>query len=146
QRAPHRHHSLVRRDHSLILPGDTAHNITLPTFIMTWPTRHASMTSEQPATPPARGARVPVIPAAPVVGDRPWSSGDLFAVDLEGSGRQDPGGEAILEIALVPIRDGLPDPRDAFTTLINPGRPTRRGQWTFPRPDRSGPLHGTLAG
>jgi DNA polymerase III epsilon subunit-like protein len=61
-----------------------------------------------------------------------WTSGDLVAVDLEGSGPQDPAGEAILEIALVPIRAGLPEVTAAYSTVINPERPIRRGPWTSP--------------
>jgi DNA polymerase-3 subunit epsilon len=61
-----------------------------------------------------------------------WTDADLIALDLEGSGPQDPDGEAILEIALVPIRQGRPDVDAAFSTLINPGRRIRRGPWISP--------------
>ncbi|WP_037306903.1 3'-5' exonuclease [Amycolatopsis orientalis] len=62
----------------------------------------------------------------------PWTQATLVAIDIEGSGPQDPAGEAILEIALIPIRDGEPDTAHAFTTLINPGRKITRGPWTSP--------------
>lgn len=61
-----------------------------------------------------------------------WTEADLVAIDLEGSGPQDPAGEAILEIALVPMRAGRPLPDAAFATLINPGRRIRRGPWISP--------------
>lgn len=61
-----------------------------------------------------------------------WGSANLVAVDLEGSGPQDPHGESILEIALVPIRAGTPDLDRAYTTLINPERRIRRGPWISP--------------
>ncbi|WP_406639184.1 3'-5' exonuclease [Amycolatopsis sp. WGS_07] len=64
--------------------------------------------------------------------DAPWTTADLVAIDLEGSGPQDPAGEAILEIALVPIRSGAPDIDNAYTTVINPERPIRRGPWISP--------------
>ncbi len=58
----------------------------------------------------------------------PWTTAPLVALDLEGSGAQDHDGEAILEIAVVPITAGQPDTSAAYTTLINPGRiiPRRR--------------------
>ncbi|MFD8497704.1 PolC-type DNA polymerase III [Amycolatopsis sp. NPDC059657] len=62
----------------------------------------------------------------------PWTDADLVAIDLEGSGPQDPAGEAILEIALVPIRDGAPALDLAYSTLINPQRKITRGPWTSP--------------
>ena len=62
----------------------------------------------------------------------PWTEADLVAIDLEGSGPQDPAGEAILEIALVPIRHGAPDIDRAFSSLINPERKITRGPWTSP--------------
>ncbi|MFB9686085.1 PolC-type DNA polymerase III [Amycolatopsis plumensis] len=62
----------------------------------------------------------------------PWTEVDLLAIDLEGSGPQDPAGEAILEIALVPIRHGAPDLDRAFSSLINPERKITRGLWTSP--------------
>lgn len=61
-----------------------------------------------------------------------WRDADLVALDLEGSGPQDPTGEAILEIAIVPIRQGRPATDAAFSTLINPGRKIRRGPWISP--------------
>lgn len=61
-----------------------------------------------------------------------WRDVDLVALDLEGSGPQDPAGEAILEIAIVPVRRGEPVADAAFSTLINPGRKIRRGPWISP--------------
>ncbi|WP_199191737.1 3'-5' exonuclease [Amycolatopsis sp. CA-126428] len=61
-----------------------------------------------------------------------WTEANLVAVDLEGSGPQDPTGEAILEIALVPIRHGVPDIDRAFNSLINPQRKITRGPWISP--------------
>lgn len=61
-----------------------------------------------------------------------WRSADLVALDLEGTGPQDPGGEAILEIALVPMTQGHPDADAAFTTLLNPGRHIQRRPWISP--------------
>ena len=37
-----------------------------------------------------------------------WMDAPLVALDLEGSGARDRDDEAILEIAIVPIRDGQP--------------------------------------
>ncbi|WP_329072650.1 3'-5' exonuclease [Amycolatopsis sp. NBC_01480] len=62
----------------------------------------------------------------------PWTDAHLVAIDVEGSGPQDPAGEALLEIALVPIRRGAPDVDKAFSTLINPQRTITRGPWTSP--------------
>jgi len=39
-----------------------------------------------------------------------WRDADPLALDLKGSGPQDGDDEAILEIALVPLRDGQPNP------------------------------------
>ncbi|KAA9157948.1 3'-5' exonuclease [Amycolatopsis acidicola] len=86
-------------------------------------TKPGSMTTNHPA--PANGALVPDHTA-------PWTDAHLVAIDLEGSGPKDPAGEAILEIALVPLRNGTPDLESAFTTLINPGRAITRGPWTSP--------------
>lgn len=61
-----------------------------------------------------------------------WRDADLIALDLEGSGPQDGENEAILEIAVVPLRDGQPDASGAFDSLINPGRRIRRGPWISP--------------
>jgi DNA polymerase III subunit epsilon len=61
-----------------------------------------------------------------------WTQAPLVAVDLEGSGAQDRDDEAILEIALVPIAAGRPSLPDAYTTLINPGRPIPRRPWISP--------------
>jgi DNA polymerase III epsilon subunit-like protein len=57
---------------------------------------------------------------------------DLVAIDLEGSGAQDRDGEAILEIALVPIIDWEPDMASAYCTLINPQRPIPQRPWISP--------------
>ncbi|MBE8523061.1 3'-5' exonuclease [Amycolatopsis sp. H6(2020)] len=62
----------------------------------------------------------------------PWSDAHLVAIDLEGSGSQDTVGEAILEIALVPIRGGAPDIDRAYSTLINPKRKITRVPWLSP--------------
>lgn len=61
--------------------------------------------------------------------DAPWYTANLAAIDLEGSGAQDREHEAILEIAVVPIHGGQPDLSDAYTTLVNPGRPIPRRPW-----------------
>jgi DNA polymerase III subunit epsilon len=61
-----------------------------------------------------------------------WQEAALAALDLEGSGAQDHDGEAILEIAIVPIIGGQPCPADSYTTLINPGRPIPRRPWISP--------------
>lgn len=61
-----------------------------------------------------------------------WRDADLVALDLEGSGPHDGENEAILEIAVVPLRDGQPDASGAFDSLINPGRRIRRGPWISP--------------
>lgn len=55
-----------------------------------------------------------------------------MALDLEGTGAQDRENEAILEIAAVPLADGLPDMHHAYETLINPGRPVPRRPWISP--------------
>lgn len=62
----------------------------------------------------------------------PWYEAPLVALDLEGSGAQDREHEAILEIATVPIRNGRPDPADAYCTLVNPGRPIPARPWISP--------------
>ncbi len=61
-----------------------------------------------------------------------WTRAPLVAVDLEGTGAQDREGEAILEIALVPIAGGRPSPSGAYTSLVNPGRPVPRRPWISP--------------
>ena len=61
-----------------------------------------------------------------------WKDAPLVALDLEGSGAQEQDGEAILEIAIVPITRGLPSPPGSYTTLINPGRPVPRRPWISP--------------
>ena len=75
-----------------------------------------------------------------------WTDANLVAIDLEGSGPQDPDGEAILEIALVPIHDGHPDLTRAFTTLINPQRRITRHPWTSTRHHQHRPPTGAHAG
>ena len=57
---------------------------------------------------------------------------ELVALDLEGSGAQDHDQEAILEIALIPLRDRQPDMSDAYSTLIKPGRPIPQRPWISP--------------
>jgi DNA polymerase-3 subunit epsilon len=64
--------------------------------------------------------------------DTPWTDAPLVALDLEGTGAQDHDDEAILEIALVPITAGRPSLTDAYTTLINPGRPIQHRPWISP--------------
>ena len=62
----------------------------------------------------------------------PWTHRPLVALDLEGSGAQDHEGEAILEIAVVPITAGQPDTTATYTTLINPGRAIPHRPWISP--------------
>ena len=64
--------------------------------------------------------------------DTTWKDAPLVALDLEGTGAQDRDDEAILEIAVVPIANGRPSLDDAYTTLINPGRPIPRRPWISP--------------
>jgi DNA polymerase-3 subunit epsilon len=64
--------------------------------------------------------------------DAPWHEADLVALDLEGSGAQDHEDEAILEIAVVPLRAGRPVLTDAYSTMVNPGRPIPRRPWISP--------------
>jgi DNA polymerase-3 subunit epsilon/exodeoxyribonuclease X len=61
-----------------------------------------------------------------------WKDAALVALDLEGSGAQDRENEDILEIATVPITGGSPAVGDAYTTMINPGRPIPRRRWISP--------------
>jgi DNA polymerase-3 subunit epsilon/exodeoxyribonuclease X len=61
-----------------------------------------------------------------------WKDAPLVALDLEGTGAQDRDDEAILEIAVVSITGGRPSLDDAYTTLINPGRPVPRRPWISP--------------
>lgn len=61
-----------------------------------------------------------------------WTDAPLVALDLEGSGAQDRDDEAVLEIAIVPMRDGRLFLADSYTTLINPGRPIPRRPWISP--------------
>ncbi|WIX85733.1 3'-5' exonuclease [Amycolatopsis sp. DG1A-15b] len=91
-------------------------------FATNSPTQHGSMTSNRPES---NGATVSNHTAA-------WTEAKLVAIDLEGSGPQDPAGEAILEIALVPIHHGAPDLDHAFSSLINPERKITRSPWTSP--------------
>jgi DNA polymerase-3 subunit epsilon len=62
----------------------------------------------------------------------PWHAADLVALDLEGSGAQDRDREAILEIAVVSLAAGRPLLPDAYTTLVNPGRPIVMHPWISP--------------
>ena len=64
--------------------------------------------------------------------DGPWANAPMVALDLEGTGAQDRGEEAILEIAVVPIVDGHPAVNDAYSTLINPGRRIPQRRWISP--------------
>ncbi|HZN18537.1 MAG TPA: 3'-5' exonuclease [Micromonosporaceae bacterium] len=61
-----------------------------------------------------------------------WRDAPLVALDLEGSGAQDGADEAILEIAVVPLRGGRPDCDGAYTTLVNPGRFIPPRPWLSP--------------
>jgi DNA polymerase-3 subunit epsilon/exodeoxyribonuclease X len=61
-----------------------------------------------------------------------WHAAPLAALDLEGSGAQDRDAEAILEIAVVPLDAGRPQLADAFSTLVNPGRPIMMRPWISP--------------
>jgi len=61
-----------------------------------------------------------------------WRDAHLVAFDLEGSGAQDRDNEAILEVAAVPLADGIPDAARAYSSLVNPGRKIRRGPWISP--------------
>jgi DNA polymerase III subunit epsilon len=61
-----------------------------------------------------------------------WTDAPLVALDLEGSGAQDRDDEAILEIAVVPLRNGAPSLAGSYVTLINPGRPIPRRPWISP--------------
>jgi DNA polymerase III subunit epsilon len=61
-----------------------------------------------------------------------WRDAHLVAIDLEGSGAQDRDNEAILEIAAVPLANGIPDAARAYSTLVSPGRKIRRGPWISP--------------
>lgn len=61
-----------------------------------------------------------------------WRDAPLVALDLEGSGAQDGADEAILEIAIVPLRGGHPDRDGAYTTLVNPGRRIPPRPWASP--------------
>lgn len=64
--------------------------------------------------------------------DGDWADAPLLALDLEGSGAQDRGDEAILEIAAVPVTGGQPDTAGSYSTLINPGRRIPRRPWISP--------------
>ncbi|MEW2386613.1 3'-5' exonuclease [Micromonospora sp. NPDC047707] len=52
-----------------------------------------------------------------------WTNAALVGIDLEGTGGQDRDKEAILELALVPLHGGAPQPGAALATLVNPARP-----------------------
>ncbi len=56
----------------------------------------------------------------------------LVALDVKGTGGHERDGEAILEVALVPIAGWTPDPSAAFSTLLNPGRPVPSRSWIAP--------------
>jgi DNA polymerase III subunit epsilon len=62
----------------------------------------------------------------------PWQQATLAALDLEGTGAQDRDDEAILEIAVIPLIHGHPDPPNAYCTLVNPQRPVPRRPWISP--------------
>jgi DNA polymerase-3 subunit epsilon len=62
----------------------------------------------------------------------PWHIAPIVAFDLEGSGAQDRDHEAILELAAVPLVNGQPAPGQAFSALVNPGRPIPRRPWISP--------------
>lgn len=57
---------------------------------------------------------------------------NLVALDLEGSGAQDRGQEAILEIAAVRLVDGRPDETTAYATRVDPGRAIPARSWISP--------------
>ncbi|WP_433042616.1 3'-5' exonuclease [Dactylosporangium sp. CS-033363] len=63
---------------------------------------------------------------------RPWRAAPLVAFDLEGTGAQDGADEAILELAAIRLRGGLPDLATAYTTVVNPGRTVPRRAWISP--------------
>ena len=63
---------------------------------------------------------------------QPWQCAPLVALDLEGSGAQDREHEAILEVAFVPLVDGVPDLDGEFSSLVNPGREIRQARWISP--------------
>jgi len=62
----------------------------------------------------------------------PWHAADLVVLDLEGSGAQDGDHEAILEIAVLPLRAGQPVLPEAYASLVNPGRKIPRRPWISP--------------
>ncbi|SQD99561.1 putative DNA-directed DNA polymerase [Parafrankia sp. Ea1.12] len=61
-----------------------------------------------------------------------WQDAALVAVDLEGSGAQDRGREAILEIATIPLTAGVVQVAEGYHTMINPGRSIPRRPWISP--------------
>ncbi|KAB1157496.1 3'-5' exonuclease [Micromonospora sp. AMSO12t] len=66
------------------------------------------------------------------MGFRLWHGTEIVALDVEGSGAQDRDTEAILEVAIVPLAHGRPDLGQAFTSLVNPGRPIPQRPWLSP--------------
>ncbi|MEU1812741.1 MFS transporter [Micromonospora aurantiaca] len=134
-RRPHRHHR-NRRSHP--------HQRGIPALA----TRSGPTRPNRPATPRLRRAGARHTPAdrshrphagreAPATADRPapereppmsntaacWTDAALVSIDLEGTGGHDRDQEAILELALVPLHDGTPQPSAALATLVNPARP-----------------------
>ncbi|MFI5489210.1 3'-5' exonuclease [Micromonospora echinaurantiaca] len=66
------------------------------------------------------------------MGSQLWHGTEIVALDLEGSGAQDRDTKAILEVAVVPLAHGQPDLDQAFTSLVNPGRPIPQRPWISP--------------
>jgi DNA polymerase III epsilon subunit-like protein len=77
-------------------------------------------------TPPATKTTDPTLEHP--MRDQTWTTAELVALDLEGTGAQDRQNEAILEIAVVPLTEGRPDMDAAWHSRVNPGR------WIQPRP------------
>jgi hypothetical protein len=90
------------------------------------PPHHALMKTTDPRPQSERRAAMAKGPSTL------WTEAPLVAIDLEGTGAQNLDEEAILEIALVPITAGRPSLDNAYTTLINPGRPIPRRPWISP--------------
>ncbi len=78
------------------------------------------------------GASVPLFRKTSCGSHGDWTTAQLVALDLEGSGAQDRDSEAILEISVVPITAGQPDMPAAYPTLVNPGRAIPRRPWISP--------------
>jgi DNA polymerase III subunit epsilon len=64
--------------------------------------------------------------------DQPWTDAPLIAFDLEGTGAQDRGDEAILEVGVVPLDGGRPHMAGGFHSPVNPGRRIPRRPWISP--------------